>query len=258
MAKACPELLALDKKTGDPVELLAEVLTALQVPFIRPQLPNPNPQNDRVVYNLNGMYLDPFIEPNSIIIDQEIEPGLHQLFMMERLSKIDGISLRTQISRFERVPKDKYFWKNKKVPEFDEKTTIYSTTDITHTAEIDPHSAMFFGGDAKKYPLKWKGPGQLHVELSQGGFGDRNNLRISFYNRGQRESGESRLTCDFRNLVTAEYEPEEHVSVGNGLMTIRKKRMISRSDACDIRIQPDGEMKPYGWTMKGDIYVWNF
>ena len=84
---ASPELIALDKKEGKPLDLLAEICEACNIPFERPIVN----EGDKVAYEHKGIRLDPFVEPNAIIFGSN---GTFVFF--EQLSKITGLAGRVQ------------------------------------------------------------------------------------------------------------------------------------------------------------------
>lgn len=98
---ATKELLALDKKEGKPLDLLREVLDTLgaQYETLKPE------GKDTVVYNYKGIYLEPFLEPNSVVFSQQLGPMGNFLLItaIEQLTKVSCVSFRTQLNEGKRL-----------------------------------------------------------------------------------------------------------------------------------------------------------
>lgn len=87
------ELKELDNLEGSPLVLLRQVLDTFGVPYITPE----PEKEDRVVRQIAGITLHPFLEPNSVVLVQE-KQGWTFITAIEQLTKVNCLSFRTQLN----------------------------------------------------------------------------------------------------------------------------------------------------------------
>lgn len=93
MAKATPELMELNGIKGPPLDLLRKVLDTLGAKYEVPKAE----EGDTVVRKIYGIYLEPFLEPNSVVFYQ-YGLGRALITAIEQLTKVKCIAFRTQLN----------------------------------------------------------------------------------------------------------------------------------------------------------------
>jgi len=93
MVKATPELTELNGIKGPPLDLLRKVLDALGAKHEVPRVEG----GDTVVRKIHGIYLEPFLEPNSVVFYQ-YGLGRALITAIEQLTKVKCMAFRTQLN----------------------------------------------------------------------------------------------------------------------------------------------------------------